>query len=102
LLAVANMLNIIIVVVVIVVVIIIVVVVVIVIIIIIIIIKICDRSVAIALGYRLDDRGSRFRFLTEAANSSLHHRIQNGSGAHPTSCPVGTMSSFPGGKAAGA
>jgi hypothetical protein len=32
---------------------------------------------------------------------SLHHRIQNGSGAHRASYPMGTGGSFPGGKAAG-
>jgi hypothetical protein len=31
-----------------------------------------------------------------------HHRVQNGSGAHPASNPMGTRGSFPGGKAAGA
>jgi hypothetical protein len=35
-------------------------------------------------------------------NFSLHHRIQNGSGAHPASYTMGTRGSFPGGKAAGA
>jgi hypothetical protein len=49
-----------------------------------------------------DDRGSRVRFPTGAGNFSLHHRVQNGSGAHPASCPMGTRSSFPGVKAAGA
>jgi hypothetical protein len=29
-------------------------------------------------------------------------RVQNGSAAHPASYPMGTRSSFPGGKAAGA
>jgi hypothetical protein len=53
------------------------------------------------LGYGLDDRGSRFRFPAGAGNFSLHHRVQNGSGAHPASYPRGTGSSFPGGKAAG-
>jgi hypothetical protein len=47
-------------------------------------------SVGIALGYGLDDRGSRIRFSAKAGNFSLHHRVQNGSGAHPASCPVGT------------
>jgi hypothetical protein len=61
-----------------------------------------DDSVGIALGYGLDDRGSRVRFPTGAGNFSLHHRVQNGSGAHPTSCPMGTRDSFPGDKAAGA
>jgi hypothetical protein len=59
-----------------------------------------DSSVGIALGYRLDDRGSRIRFPAGAGNFSLHHRVQNGSGAHPASYPVGTGGSFPGGKAA--
>jgi hypothetical protein len=40
--------------------------------------------------YRLDDRGSRVRFPAEAGNFSLHHRVQNGSGAHPASYPMGT------------
>jgi hypothetical protein len=34
-----------------------------------------------------------------AGNLSLHHRIQNGSEAHPASYPMGTRGSFPGGKA---
>jgi hypothetical protein len=38
-------------------------------------------SVGIALGYGLDDRGSRVRFPVGAGNSYLHHRVQNGSGA---------------------
>jgi hypothetical protein len=59
-------------------------------------------SVGIALGYGLDDRGSRVRFPAGDGNFSLHHRVQNGSGVHPASYPMGTGSSFPGGKAAGA
>jgi len=35
-------------------------------------------------------------------NFSLCHRVQNGSGAHPFSYPMGTSGSFLGGKAAGA
>jgi hypothetical protein len=54
------------------------------------------------LGYGLDNRGSRVRFPEEAGNSSLHHRVQAGSGTHPASYPMGTGGSFPGGKAAGA
>jgi hypothetical protein len=54
----------------------------------------------IALVYGLDDRGSRVRFPAGAGNFSLHHCIQNGSGAHPTSYPVCTGDSFPGAKAA--
>jgi hypothetical protein len=60
-----------------------------------------DGSVGIALGYGLDDRGSRVRFPVGAGNSSLHHRVQNGSGAYLASYPMGTRGSFPGGKAAG-
>jgi hypothetical protein len=59
-------------------------------------------SVGIALGYGLDDRGSKVRFPAGAVNFSLHHRVQNGSGAHPASYPLGTSGSFPEGKAAGA
>jgi hypothetical protein len=36
-----------------------------------------------------------------SVNFSLHHRVQNGSGAHPASYTMGTRVSFPGGKAAG-
>jgi hypothetical protein len=49
----------------------------------------------------LDDRGSKVRFPAEAGNYS-HHRVQNGSGAHPASYPMGSRGSFSGGKAAGA
>jgi hypothetical protein len=55
-----------------------------------------------ALGYGLDDRGSRVRFLAGDGNFSLHHRVQNGSGAHPAYYPMGTRGSFLGAKAAGA
>jgi hypothetical protein len=61
----------------------------------------CDSSVGIALGYGLDDSGSRVRYPAGAGDFSLHHRVQNASGAHPSSYPMGTMGSFPGGKAAG-
>jgi hypothetical protein len=59
-----------------------------------------DNSVGIALGYELNDRGSRVRFPASNGNFSLHRRVQNGSGAHPASYPVGTWDSFPGDKAA--
>jgi hypothetical protein len=60
-------------------------------------------SVGIALGYGLDERGSRVRFPVGAGTFSLHHRVHhNGTGAHPASYPVGTRGSFSGGKAAGA
>jgi hypothetical protein len=55
-----------------------------------------DSSVGIALGYGLDDRGSRVRFSEGAGNFSLHHSVQNASGAHPASYPMGTRGSFPG------
>jgi hypothetical protein len=42
-------------------------------IIIIIIPKSCDSSVGIALGYGLDDRGSRVRFPAGAGNFSLQN-----------------------------
>jgi hypothetical protein len=61
-----------------------------------------DSSVGIALGYELDDRGCRVRFPAGAGNFSLHHSVQNGSGAYPASYPMGIRGSFPGGKAAGA
>jgi hypothetical protein len=47
-----------------------------------------DNSVDIALGYGLDDLGSRVRFPAGAGNFSLHHRLQNGSGAHLASYPM--------------
>jgi hypothetical protein len=52
-------------------------------------------SVGITLDYGLDDRGSRVRFLAGAGNFSLHHCVQNGSGAHPASYPMSTRGSFP-------
>jgi hypothetical protein len=60
----------------------------------------CDSSVGIALGYGLDDRGSRVRFPAGSGNFSLHHRIQPGSGAHTVSYSVGSRGSFHGGKSA--
>jgi hypothetical protein len=35
-------------------------------------------------------------------NFSVHHRVRNGSGAHPASYPISTRGSFPGGIAVGA
>jgi hypothetical protein len=60
-----------------------------------------NSSVGTALGYGLDDRGSRFRFPAGAGNFSLHHRVQIGSRAHPASYPVGTRGFFPGVKRPG-
>jgi hypothetical protein len=53
-----------------------------------------DSSVGVALDYGLDDRGFRVRFPAGAGNISLHHRVQNGSRAHPTSYPMGARGSF--------
>jgi hypothetical protein len=65
----------------------------------------CDHGMlfllTLALGYGLDDRDSTARFPAGVGNFSLHHGVQNGSGAHPASYPVGTSGSFLGGKAAG-
>jgi hypothetical protein len=61
-----------------------------------------DSSVGIALRYGLDDRGYSVRFPAGAGNFSLHHRVQNGSGAHPVSNPMGTRVSFHADKVAGA
>jgi hypothetical protein len=47
-------------------------------------------SVGIALGYRVDDWGSRVRSSAGAGNFSLHHCVQNGSGAHPASYQMGS------------
>jgi hypothetical protein len=51
--------------------------------------KSCNISVGIALDYGLDDRGSRARFLARDGNFFLHHRVQNGSAAHPASYAMG-------------
>jgi hypothetical protein len=59
-------------------------------------------SVGIALGYGLDDGGSRVRFPAGPGSFSVHHLVQNGSEAQPASYTMGTRGSFPGGKAAGA
>jgi hypothetical protein len=61
-----------------------------------------NSSVSIALGYGLDDRGSSVRFPVGAGNFSLHHRVQNGSGAKSASHTMGTRGPFLGGKASGA
>jgi hypothetical protein len=60
----------------------------------------CGSSVSIALGYGLDE-SSRVRFPLGAGYFSLHHRVQNDSGVHPTSYPGGTGVPFPEDKAAG-
>jgi hypothetical protein len=64
------------------------------------IVKSWDSSVNIATSYRLDDWMIGVWFLAGAGNFCPWHCIQTGSGAHPTSYPVGIGSSFPGCKAA--
>jgi hypothetical protein len=54
-----------------------------------------DSSVGIALGYGLEDRGSRVRLPAGDGNFSLHHRVQDGSGAHPASYPNGYTGLLP-------
>jgi hypothetical protein len=44
------------------------------------------------LGYKLDGQGSRVQFLVGAGNFSLHHLVQNSSGAHSASYPPGALS----------
>jgi hypothetical protein len=60
-----------------------------------------NRSVGIALGYGLDELGSRVRFPSGAESFSLNHWVQNGSEVHPASYPVGIRGSFPGVKRPG-
>jgi hypothetical protein len=60
----------------------------------------CISSVGIATGYRLENRGVGVR--VPVGSRIVLHVAQTGSGAHPASYPMGTRSSFPGGKAAGA
>jgi hypothetical protein len=65
----------------------------------------CDWNKMVSchnMGYGLDERCSRVRFPTRVGNFSVHHRVQNGSEAHPVCYPMGTRGSFPGSKAAGA
>jgi hypothetical protein len=57
-------------------------------------------TVKICSGYGLDDRWIGVR-VPVASSFSLLHVVQIGSGAHPTSYPMGTGGSFPGSKAAG-
>jgi hypothetical protein len=54
-----------------------------------------------ATSYRLDGPGVGIR-VPVSQELSLFHVVQTGSGVHPTSYPMGTGSSFPGGKATGA
>jgi len=60
-----------------------------------------DSLVGISTGYGLGDLGSMVSFPAGAGNFSLHHRVQNGSGDHPASYPMGSRGPFLGRKAAG-
>jgi hypothetical protein len=60
-----------------------------------------DSVVGIATGYGLDDWGVEVESRKDQEFSRLQS-VHTGSGAHPTSYPMGTGGSFPGGKAAGA
>jgi hypothetical protein len=59
-----------------------------------------DSSVDIVTGYGLAYRMIGVRFPAGAGNFPLRHRVQTGSGTHPSSYPMGTGGSFPEGKAA--
>jgi hypothetical protein len=56
-------------------------------------------SVSTVSGYGLNDRVIEVRSLAVARDISSNLCVQTGSGAHPTSCTVGTGGPFPGGKA---
>jgi hypothetical protein len=56
---------------------------------------------SLSLGSGLWAGYSRVAVPAGTGNFSLHHRVQNGSGARPASYPMGTRGSFPGGKATG-
>jgi hypothetical protein len=54
-----------------------------------------DSSVSIPTGYKLDGWDSILW------SGKTFHNVQTGSGAHPATCPMDTVGSFPGGKTAG-
>jgi hypothetical protein len=56
-------------------------------------------SVSIESDYGLDDRAIEVRSSAGANDLSSILCVQTGSEAHPASCPVGTLSTFPGSKA---
>jgi hypothetical protein len=56
-------------------------------------------AVGIATGYGLDGRRVGVHVTVEARFSLSLHVVQTGYGARPVSYPMGTGSSFPGGKA---
>jgi hypothetical protein len=53
----------------------------------------------IVSGYGLDDRALEVRSPAETKDFSSSLCVQAGSGAHPTSCTMGTGDPFPGTKA---
>jgi hypothetical protein len=55
-------------------------------------------SVSILPGYGLDDQAIAVRTQAEAEDFFSSFCVQTGSGAHPTSCTMGTGGPFPGGK----
>jgi hypothetical protein len=56
-------------------------------------------SGSIVSDYGLDDRAIRVQSLAGAKDFSSNLCVQTSSGAHPTSCTMGTGGPFPGGKA---
>jgi hypothetical protein len=48
------------------------------------------------------NEGNKGEKVKEYRDNISHHRVQNGSGAHPASYPTGTRGFFPGSKAAAA
>jgi hypothetical protein len=60
-----------------------------------------DSIVGIATGYGFDDQGVRVRVPAGSRIFSFPRR-PDWPGVHPTSYPMGTGGSFPGGKTAGA
>jgi hypothetical protein len=58
-----------------------------------------DSSVGI-VTLRAERSDDQFSIPDGAGNFSFRHRVQNVSGAHPPSYPMGTRGSFPGSKAA--
>jgi hypothetical protein len=52
-------------------------------------------SVSVVSGYGLDDRAIEVRSLAEAKGFFSVACVQTGSGAHPTSCTMGTGGAFP-------
>jgi hypothetical protein len=58
-----------------------------------------SSSVSIVSDYGLEDREIGVRSSAGAKDFSFILCVQNGSGAHPASCTMGTGGPFPGGKA---